>query len=406
MIHLCQTTDRPLHSATLTQGTQRATHRSLFYSMGWLPDNLNKPLVAVVNSFNELVPGHVHMQPLCQAIKLGIAEAGGTPLEFPSIAVCDGLATGMDGMRMPMPSRELIADSIELMITAHALDAMVLLTNCDKITPGMLMAAARLNIPSIVVTGGPMDTGCFRGRRACYTDLIEAEAAVTRGLMSEQELEEFEHTANPGPGSCAMMGTANTMTILAEALGMTLTDSALIPSHFGARVALARASGHAIIELHRQGILPRDILTTKAFENALAVDMAIGGSTNTTLHLPAIAREAGLSLTWDDFTRVAEHTPHLALIKPAGSYFARDLYDAGGVAAVMNELGQHGRIHLDCMTATGRTMGENIADRSICDSEIIHPFESPLSPEAAWPSCTATWRRKAPSSRVRPWRRR
>jgi len=370
--------ERPLHSASLTVGTQRATHRSLFYSMGWLPGNLRKPLVAVVNSFNELVPGHVHMQPLCQAIKLGIAEAGGTPVEFPSIAVCDGLATGMDGMRMPMPSRELIADSIELMITAHALDAMVLLTNCDKITPGMLMAAARLNIPSIIVTGGPMDTGCFRGRQACYTDLIEAEAAVTRGVVSEQELEEFEHTANPGPGSCAMMGTANTMTILAEALGMTLTDSALTPSHFGARVALARASGHAIMELHRQGILPRHILTSGAFENALAVDMAIGGSTNTTLHLPAIAREAGISLTWDDFGKAAENTPHLALIKPAGKYFARDLYNAGGVAAIMYELGQHGRMHMDCMTVTGCTIGDNVAGRSIRNSEIIHPFDAPL----------------------------
>ena len=215
----------PLHSASLTKGIQRATHRSLFYSMGWLPENLNKPLVAVVNSFNELIAGHVHLQPLCQAIKLGIAEAGGTPLEFPSIAVCDGLATGMDGMRMPMPSRELIADSIELMITAHALDAMVLLTNCDKITPGMLMAAARLNIPAIVVTGGPMDTGCFRGRKACYTDLIEAEAAVTRGR--DERAKSWTSSSirpNPGAGSCAMMGTANTMNILTEALGMTLTD--------------------------------------------------------------------------------------------------------------------------------------------------------------------------------------
>jgi dihydroxy-acid dehydratase len=370
---------RLLRSSTLTKGTQRATHRSLFYSMGWLPDNLNKPLVAVVNSFNELVPGHIHMQPLCQAIKLGIAESGGTPLEFPSIAVCDGLATGLDGMRMPMPSRELIADSIELMITAHALDAMVLLTNCDKITPGMLMAAARLNIPAILVTGGPMDTGCFRGGKACYTDLIEAEAAVTRGRMSEQELEGLEHTANPGPGSCAMMGTANTMTILAEALGMTLTDSALTPSHFGARVALARASGHAIIELHRRGILPRDIMTMEALENALAVDMAIGGSTNTTLHLPAIGREAGLSLTWDAFSKASERTPQLARIKPAGSYFARDLYDAGGVAAIMTELSEHGLIHTQCMTATGRTMGENIADRAICNEEVIRPFETPLS---------------------------
>ncbi len=361
----------------MTQGVQRATHRSLFYSMGWQARDLHKPLVAVVNSFNELVPGHVHLQPLCQAIKLGIAEAGGTPLEFPSIAVCDGLATGLDGMRMPMPSREIIADSIELMVVAHALDAMVLLSNCDKITPGMLMAAARLNIPAILITGGPMDTGCYQGRKACYVDLMEAEALVTKGLMSEEELAAFERSADPGPGSCAMLGTANTMNIMAEALGMTLTDGALTPATFGARVALAREAGRLIVELHRRNILPRDILTPEAFENAVAVDMAIGGSTNTTLHLPAIAREAGLELPWDKFTEVAERTPHLVLLKPAGKHFMRDMYDAGGVAALMGELGKHGRVHLDCLTVTGRTIGENITGRAILDEEVIHPFDKP-----------------------------
>ena len=364
----------------MTQGIKRATHRSLLYAMGWHPEHLEKPLVAVVNSFNELVPGHVHLQPLCQAIKLGIAEAGGTPLEFPCIAVCDGLATGLVGMKMPMPSRELIADSIELMVTAHTLDAMVLLGNCDKVTPGMLMAAARLNIPAILVTGGPMDTGCFQGHRACYTDLIEAEASVARGLMSVEDLAAFEHTANPGAGSCAMMGTANTMNILAEALGMASTDGALTPATFGARVALARRAGQQIMELHRRHILPRDIMTPEALENALAVDMAIGGSTNTTLHLPAIARELGLELPLDRFNEIAERTPHLTLLKPAGAHYARDMYDAGGVAALMNELNRHGRIHPHCMTVTGRPIGENIAGREICDEEVIHRFERPISP--------------------------
>ena len=282
-----------LKSSLVTKGLDRATHRSLFYAMGWEPKHLRKPLVGVVNSFNELIPGHVHLNPLAQAIKLGVAEAGGTPLEFPSIAICDGIATGHAGMRMPMLSRELIADSIELMVTAHALDAMVLLTNCDKVTPGMLMAAARLNIPTVLISGGPMATGRFQGRDVCYTDLIEAEGQVERGLMSWDELEEFEQSANSGPGACALMGTANCMNILAEALGMTLPDGALTAATSGKRVALARRAGMAVIELLKNNLLPRDIMTREAFENALAVDMAVGGSTNTCLHLPAIAREAG-----------------------------------------------------------------------------------------------------------------
>ena len=244
-----------------------------------------------------------------------------------------------------MLSRELIADSIELMVTAHGFDAIVLLTNCDKVTPGMLMAAGRLNIPAVVVTGGPMDTGCFRGRKVCYTDLIEAEGLVKKGEMGLEDLKAFEQVANIGPGACALMGTANCMNILTEALGMTLTDGALTPAAYGSRIALARQSGHLIMELHKKNILPRDIMSLEAFENAIAVDMAIGGSTNSCLHLPAIAREVDIELSMDAFSRIAEKTPHLTLLKPAGQYFPRDLYEAGGVAAVMNELYRQGLIH-------------------------------------------------------------
>jgi dihydroxy-acid dehydratase len=365
----------------MTEGVDRATHRSLFYSMGWHPDHLKKPLVAVVNSFNELVPGHVHLQPLCQAIKLGIAEAGGTPLEFPCIAICDGLATGHEGMKMPMVSREMIADSIELMITAHAFDAMVLLTNCDKVTPGMLMAAGRLNIPAIVVSGGPMEAGCFHGNRVCYTDLIEAEALVERGEMSHEELAAFEQAANPGPGSCAMMGTANTMNMLTEALGMTMTDGALTPATYGARIALARGAGHLIMKLHAKGILPRDIMTLEALENAIAVDMAIGGSTNTCLHLPAISHEMGIELTMERFAEIARRTPHLVLLKPAGKHFAQDMYEAGGIPALMNEMNKHGLIHAGCMTVTGKTIAENVANREISNEDVIRRVDMPISPK-------------------------
>ena len=370
-----------LRSSAITQGLDRATHRSLFYSMGWDRDHLEKPLVAVVNSFNELMPGHIHLNSLAQAVKLGIAEAGGTPLEFPSIAVCDGIATGHAGMRMPMISRELIADSIELMITAHGLDAMVLITNCDKVTPGMLMAAGRLNIPSVVLTGGPMDTGCFHGKRVCYTDLIEAEGRVERGEMSPQDLSAMEKVANIGPGACALMGTANCMNILTEALGMTLTDGALTPAAYGARIALARESGRGIMDMHRKNILPRDIMTLPAFENAIAVDMAVGGSTNSCLHLPAIAQEVGIEISMELFSRIAEKTPHLVLLKPAGQYFPRDLYEAGGVAALMNELSRHGLIHRECMTVTGKVAGNNIAGREILDEKVIHRAANPLSPK-------------------------
>ncbi|MHB0859613.1 MAG: dihydroxy-acid dehydratase [Anaerolineae bacterium] len=371
---------RPLRSAQVTKGLDRATHRSLYYAMGWEPRHLDKPLVAVVNSFNEVVPGHVHLQALCQAIKHGIIEAGGTPLEFPSIAICDGIATGHEGMRMPLPSRELIADSIELMIRAHAFDAMVLLTNCDKITPGMLMAAARLNIPAILVAGGPMDPGSDNVGPACYVDLMEAEASVTKGQLSQEGLEAFEMSACPGPGACAMMGTANTMNILTEALGMTLPDGALTPATSAARVRLARAAGRRIMDLHRDNILPRDILTAEAFDNAIVVDMAIGGSTNTTLHLPAIAREARVALPLSRFAELAERTPQLTALKAASQYFPLDLHRAGGIPALLNELGAHGALHTDCLTVTGQTIGQNVDGCKIRDEEVLHRFAAPIRP--------------------------
>jgi dihydroxy-acid dehydratase len=369
-----------LRSSVMTRGVDRATHRSLLYSMGWRREHLDKPLVAVVNSFNELMPGHIHLNSLCQAIKLGIAEAGGTPLEFPSIAVCDGLATGHKGMRMPMPSRELIADSIEIMITAHAFDAMVLLTNCDKVTPGMLMAAARLNIPAVLISGGPMDTGCFRGRRVCYSDLMEAEGSVERGQMDMKELAAFEEVAVWGPGACAMMGTANTMNILTEALGMTVPDGALTPATSGARMAITRRIGRVIMDLHSRNILPRDILSPGAFQNALAVDMAIGGSTNTCLHLPAIAAEAGLHLDLSQFSAAAARTPHLVLLKPAGRHFPLDFYNAGSVPGLMKELMDSGLVDGNCMTVTGCRLAENLVGRGIVDQDVIRPVNHPLSP--------------------------
>lgn len=368
-------------SALITEGVDRATHRSLFYSMGWRPGDLRKPLVAVVNSFNELMPGHIHLQPLAQAIKMAIVEAGGTPLEFPSIAICDGIATGHAGMRMPMLSREIIADSIEVMVTAHAFDAMVLLSNCDKITPGMLMAAGRLDIPAVVVTGGPMSTGCHHGENICYTDLIEAEGRVERGIMSREELSEMEQNALPTAGACALMGTANCMNILAEALGMSLPDGAMTPAVSAKRVVLARESGRIIMDLLKKNIRPSDIMTRDAFHNAIAVDMAIGGSTNSCLHLPAIAREVGIELNMDDFSEVAATTPHLTLLKPAGKYFPQDFHEAGSVAALMAELAANDKLMTDSLTVTARTIGENIKNRKILDSQVIQSVASPINPK-------------------------
>ncbi|MBF7082771.1 dihydroxy-acid dehydratase [Desulfallas sp. Bu1-1] len=367
-----------MRSHIVTKGLERSTHRALYYSMGFRPKDLDKPLVAIVNSHNETMPGHVHLDIIAKAVREGILAAGGTPVEFPVIGVCDGLAQGHSGMKYPLASRELICDSIEIMMNAHAYDAMVLISSCDKITPGMLMAAARLNVPSIFITAGPMATGFYKGKKVGYTDLMEAPGLVARGIMTEEELAEFEQYALPGCGNCNIMGTANSMNFLTESLGMALPGTA-IPAMAGKRLALARETGEKIMELYRKNICPRDILVQEAFENAITVDMAIGGSTNTILHLTAIAHAAGLKLEMDTFEKVCARTPHLVKIKPAGDHFPEDFYRAGGVTALMKQLADNNLIHKDIITVTGATVGENLKDVNVADNEVIRPMDNPYS---------------------------
>jgi len=364
-------------SDRVTKGPQRAPHRSLFYALGYTPEELDRPLVGVVNSQNEIVPGHLHLDAIAEAVKGGIRAAGGTPIEFSTIGICDGLAMGHLGMHYSLPSRELIADSIESMALAHALDALVLVTNCDKITPGMLMAAARLNIPAIIVSGGPMLAGRFQGRDVDFSDIFEAVAKFERGQISEEELEELERAVCPGCGACAGLFTANTMNCLTEALGMALPGNGTIPAVSAARIWLAREAGAKIMELVERGIRPSDILTEEAFANAIAVDMALGGSTNTVLHLPAIAHEAGIELGLELFDRISRRTPYLTKMSPAGPYHLQDLDEAGGVSAVMRELSRGDLLELDALTVTGRSLGENIAGAAIKRPEVIRTLEEP-----------------------------
>jgi dihydroxy-acid dehydratase len=368
-------------SDQITKGPQRAPHRSLFYALGYTPEDLDRPLVGVVNSQNEIVPGHLHLDAIAEAVKSGIRSAGGTPIEFPTIGICDGLAMGHLGMHYSLPSRELIADSVESMALAHGFDALVLVTNCDKITPGMLMAAARLNIPAIIVSGGPMLAGRFQGRDVDFSDIFEAVAKFEGGQMSEEELEELERAVCPGCGSCAGMFTANTMNCLTEALGMALPGNGTIPAVSAARIRLAREAGAKIMELVERGIRPSHILTEEAFANAIAVDMALGGSTNTVLHLPAIAHEAGMELGLELFDRISRRTPYLTKMSPAGPHHLQDLDEAGGVSAVMRELSRGDLLELEAMTVTGRSLGENIAGATIRRPEVIRTLEEPHRPE-------------------------
>lgn len=370
---------REVKSSIVTKGLERATHRALYYSMGFRPKDLDKPLVAIVNSHNETMPGHAHLDIIAKAVREGVLAAGGTPIEFPVIGVCDGLAQGHFGMKYPLASRELICDSIETMMNAHAYDAMVLIASCDKITPGMLMAAARLNIPAIFITAGPMATGYFNGKKVGYTDLMEASGLVTRGIMTEEELTEFEQNALPGCGNCNIMGTANSMNFLTESLGMALPGVA-IPAMTGKRLALARETGEKIMELYHKNICPRDILVQEAFENAIAVDMAIGGSTNTVLHLTAIAHAAGLKLEMSTFEKVCARTPHLVKIKPAGDHFPEDLSRAGGITALMKQLADHGLLHKDLLTVSGQTVAENVKASQVENTEVIRTMNNPYSP--------------------------
>ncbi|MBP6963233.1 MAG: dihydroxy-acid dehydratase [Armatimonadetes bacterium] len=367
-----------MRSDVVKKGVERAPHRSLFKAMGYTSEELERPLIGICNSRNEIIPGHIQLGLITEAAKTGVRMAGGTPIEFGAIGVCDGIAMGHEGMKYSLASRELIADSIEVMAKSHAFDALVLVTNCDKIIPGMLMAAARLNIPTIVVSGGPMMAGRFRGRDISLTQMFEGIGSVIAGRMSEADLEEMEEAACPGCGSCAGMFTANSMNCLTEALGMGLPGNGTIPAVSAARVRLAKKAGMAVMGLVEKGIKPRDIMTPDAFENALAVDMALGCSTNTVLHVPAIAYEAGIDLNLDKFNEVSAKTPHLCSLSPGGPHHIQDLDEAGGVPAVMNELMKHGMLkNPDAVTATGLTVRENVGSRAIRRSDVIRSVEDP-----------------------------
>ncbi len=365
-----------MRSDVIKHGLERAPHRALLYSLGLDRSDFEKPFIGVVNSYSSLVPGHVHLRRIAEAVIQGVRAAGGVPFEFNTIVVCDGLAMGHRGMHYSLPSRELIADSVETIVEAHSLDGVVLIPNCDKVTPGMLMAAARLDIPAIVVTGGPMICGWFRGRKVAYSHVYEGIGRVKAGELSEEELEELARTACPTPGSCNGLYTANTMACMTEALGLMLPGAATPPATSSRRLAIAFESGKRIVEMVREGLKPSKILTKKAFENAIRVDLALGGSTNTVLHLMAVAHEAGVDLRLDDFDRLSRETPQIAELIPSGPYGVDDLDKAGGIPAVMKTL--EPLLHLDALTVTGKTLGENIADARRLDENVIRPLEKPI----------------------------
>ncbi len=369
-----------MRSDIVKQGPTCSAHRTLFNAMGYSPEDLKKPLIGIVNSFNEIIPGHIHLRTIADAAKLGVAAAGGTPVEFPAIGVCDGIAMGHLGMKFSLASRELIADSIEAMATAHPFDGLVLIPNCDKIVPGMLMAAARLNIPSVLVSGGPMLAGNYHGRTVDLATCFEAAGKFVAGKMSKDELTELEACACPGCGSCSGLFTANTMNSLSEVLGMALPGNGTIPAAYtGARVSLAKRAGHVVLDLVKKDIKPRDILTKEAFENAIAVDMGIGGSSNTVLHLTAIAHEAGITLPAPLFDEISAKTPYLTKLSPAGKHHMQDLNEAGGIPAVVHELSKKGVIHLDALTVTG-PLRDRIEHAEIQRPDVIRTVDNPYRP--------------------------
>lgn len=369
-----------MRSDAVKKGIARAPHRSLFRAMGFTDEELSRPLIGVVNAKNEIVPGHVHLQQITEAVKAGIRMAGGTPVEFPAIAVCDGIAMGHEGMKYSLVTRELIADSIECMTMAHGFDALVMVPNCDKIVPGMLMAAGRLDLPTVFVSGGPMLPGEYNGKRLSLTNMFEAVGAVGAGKMTEEELAGYEKSACPGCGSCSGMFTANSMNCVTEVLGLALPGNGTIPAVFGERIALAKKAGMAVMDMLNKGITARKLLTKEAFENALAADMALGCSSNTVLHLPAIAHEADIKIDLHTINDISERTPNLCRLAPAGSTFMVDLYGAGGVSAVLKELQKKNLIHTDLPTVTGLTVGENIKNAVNKNPEILRPIENPYSP--------------------------
>ncbi|MDR1242965.1 MAG: dihydroxy-acid dehydratase [Deltaproteobacteria bacterium] len=366
-----------MYSDIVKKGPTRAAHRALFHAMGYTPEDLEKPLIGIVNSFNEIIPGHFNLSDIADAAKSGVSAAGGTPIEFPAIGICDGIAMGHQGMKYPLPSRELIADSIEAMTLAHGFDGLVLIPNCDKIVPAMLMAAARLNIPSVLVSGGPMLAGRFQGRSVDLTSIFEAPGLYAAGKLSAAELADMEQSVCPGCGSCAGLFTANSMNCLTEALGMGLPGNGTIPSAYtGARRMLAKRAGAAVMELLRRGVRPRDILTLEAFRNAIAVDMGIGGSSNTVLHLPAIALEAGMELPLELFESISRKTPYITRLSPAGQHYLQDLDEAGGIPAVMKELGKKGLISENALTVTG-PLKDRLAQAVVARPEVIRSVEDP-----------------------------
>lgn len=358
-------------------GIDRAPHRSLMKASGYADWEIERPWIGVVNAYNMIIPGHVHLKRIVEAVKAGVYAAGGLPIEFLVIGVCDGIAMNHVGMKYSLPSREVIMDSIEVMTQGHALDALVMVTNCDKIIPGMAMAAAYLNIPSIVVSGGPMLAGLHKGRDIDLSTVFEAVGKRMAGTVSDEELLEIENSACPGCGSCAGMFTANTMNCMMEALGIGLPGNGTIPAVYSERDRLAKDAGRKIMELVERNIKPRDILTREAFENAVAVDLALGGSTNTTLHLPAIAHWAGLDLPLDLFNSIGERVPHLCSMSPGGPHHIQDLYRAGGVQAVMARLAGGGLLHEDCLTVTGKTVKDNLKGVWVKDETVIRPLEAP-----------------------------
>ena len=368
-----------MRSDAVTKGMQQAPHRSLFNALGMTQEEMDRPLVGIVSSYNEIVPGHMNLDKIVEAVKMGVAMAGGTPIVFPAIAVCDGIAMGHVGMKYSLVTRDLIADSTEAMAMAHQLDALVMVPNCDKNVPGLLMAAARINVPTVFVSGGPMLAGHVKGQKRSLSSMFEAVGAYAAGTMTEEDVREFEEKVCPTCGSCSGMYTANSMNCLTEALGMGLKGNGTIPAVYSERIKLAKHAGMQVMELLKKNIRPRDIMTEKAFLNALTVDMALGCSTNSMLHLPAIAHEAGVELNMEIANEMSAKTPNLCHLAPAGPTYIEDLNEAGGVYAVMNELNKKGLLYTDLMTVTGKTVGENIAGCVNKNPEVIRPIDNPYS---------------------------
>ena len=368
-----------MRSDNVTKGMQQAPHRSLFNALGYTKEELDRPLVGIVSSYYEIVPGHMNLDKIVEAVKMGVAMAGGTPIVFPAIAVCDGIAMGHTGMKYSLVTRDLIADSTECMAMAHQFDALVMVPNCDKNVPGLLMAAARLNIPTVFVSGGPMLAGHIHGKKRSLSSMFEAVGSYAAGTMTEDEVREYEEKVCPTCGSCSGMYTANSMNCLTEAIGMGLPGNGTIPAVYSERIKLAKHAGMAVMELLKRDIRPRDIMTKAAFMNALTMDMALGCSTNSMLHLPAIAHEAGVDIDLDIANALSEKTPNLCHLAPAGPTYMEDLNEAGGVSAVMSELNKIGLLDTSCMTVTGKTIAENIQGVVNKNPEVIRPVENPYS---------------------------